>query len=131
MPARARRRGLLLVAALLALACVVPASSADDRGISATAPRISAAAPLNGGFLLVNMHGMLFHPLASDIQEDVAYARWLGSGIIGVFATDNNGFQQWNGSQVGSRIANIGPLLRAAHLRLVLGRVNNHQAGAG
>src|SRR6267378_2293871 len=84
MPARARRCSLLLVAALLALACVVPAASADDRGISATPPRIPAADPLNGGFLLVNMHGMLFHPLDSDIQEDVAYARWLGSGIIRV-----------------------------------------------
>jgi hypothetical protein len=131
MPARARRCSLLLVAALLALACVVPAASADDRGILATPPRISAADPLNGGFLLVNMHGMLFHPLDSDIQEDVAYARWLGSGIIRVFATDNNGFQQWNGAQVGSRIANVAPILRAAHVRLVVALVNNHRAVPG
>ena len=47
--------------------------------------------PLNGGFLVVNMHGMLFHPALSDIDEDVAYARWLGGGVIRVFATDNNG----------------------------------------
>src|SRR5438874_1171296 len=72
MPARARRCSLLLVAALLALACVVPAASADDRGISATAPRISAADPPNGGFLLVNMHGILFHPFERDIQEELA-----------------------------------------------------------
>jgi hypothetical protein len=107
---------------------VVPATFADDRGISATAPRISAVDPLNGGFLLVNMHGMLFHPLDSDVEEDVAYARWLGSGIIRVFATDNNGFQQLNGTQVGSRIANVAPVLRAAHVRLLVAFVNNHRA---
>jgi hypothetical protein len=131
MPGKASRRGVLLAATLLALGCLVPVASADDRSVSASPPRISAADPLNGGFLMVNMHGMLFHPLDSDIQEDVAYARWLGSGIIRVFATDNNGFQQWNGTQVGQRIANVAPTLRAAHVRLLVALVNNHRGVPG
>ena len=53
-------------------------------------------------FLIANMHGFLFHPLTSDLEEDVAYARWLGSGVIRVFATDNNGFQDWDGRRVGA-----------------------------
>ncbi|MCA1646876.1 MAG: hypothetical protein LC797_15930, partial [Chloroflexi bacterium] len=93
--------------------------------------RISATDPLNGGFLLVNNHGMLFHPELSDVQEDVAYARWLGGGIIRVFATDNNSLLQWDGARVGARIAEIAPTLRAAHVRLVVALVNNHRAVPG
>jgi hypothetical protein len=92
---------------------------------------ISASDPLNGGFLIVNMHGMLFHPLDSDVQEDVAYARWLGSGVIRVFATDNNGFLQWDGNRVGKRIADLAPVLRAGHERLIVALVNNHRAVPG
>ena len=66
--------------------------------------------PLNGGFLVVNMHGMLFHPALSDIDEDIAYARWLGGGVIRVFATDNNGPLYWDGKTVGNRIADIAPV---------------------
>ncbi len=33
--------------------------------------------PLNGGFLLLNMHGLLFHEQARDFEENVAYARWM------------------------------------------------------
>jgi hypothetical protein len=95
------------------------------------ASRVSTADPLNGGFLLLNMHGMLFHPATSDIAEDLGYARWLGGGIIRVFATDSSGIRKWDGTRVGSRIAEIAPLLRANHQRLVVAFVNNHQAVPG
>ncbi|MBV9173180.1 MAG: hypothetical protein JOZ81_24200 [Chloroflexi bacterium] len=96
-----------------------------------TSPRIPPADPMNGGFLIANQHGMLFHDLADDAQEDIAYARWLGAGIIRVFATDNNGFRQWDGRQVGNRIADRAPLLRAANMRLIVALVNNHRAVPG
>jgi hypothetical protein len=134
--AHATSAGLLLVSALLALYVVAPIAFADETApISAPSPssasRISAADPLNGGFLAVNMHGMLFHPALSDIQEDLAYARWLGAGVIRVFATDSNGAQHWDGTRVGTRIAEIAPMLRAAHLRLIVPFVNNHQPVPG
>src|SRR5262249_56494262 len=89
--------------------------------------RLSTADPLNGGFLVVNMHGMLFHPAQSDLEEDISYARWLGSGIIRVFATDNNGLLDWDGDRVGNRIADVAPSLRAAQVRLIVALVNNHR----
>jgi hypothetical protein len=119
-------------AAVLALAVVIPVASADGTTtVDASSPsitsRISAADPLNGGFLLVNMQGMLFHPDVSDIQEDLAYARWLGGGIIRVFATDSSSERKWDGTRVGMRIAEIAPMLRSANLRLIVAFVNNHQ----
>src|SRR5207302_5226592 len=87
--------------------------------------------PLNGGFLIVNQHGMLFHDLEDDAQEDITYARWLGAGIIRAFATDNNGFRSWDGRQVGNRIADRAPLLRTANVRLIVALVNNHRAVPG
>src|SRR5262245_10333057 len=109
-----------LLALLLGLVLCLPAGAAEAaRSQSpAAAPsrsRLSDGDPLNGGYLIVNMHGMLFHPDARDIDEDVAYARWLGSGVIRVFATDNNGLEAWGGSTVGDRIADIAPSLRAAN----------------
>jgi hypothetical protein len=132
----ARLAGRVLATSLLAVAFAVSVAFADEpaavpKAVSIATPRISAVDPLNGGFLLVNMHGFLFHTLDSDIQEDVAYARWLGSGIIRVFATDNNGFKQWGGKQVGSRIADVAPMLRAARVRLLVALVNNHRAVPG
>src|SRR5438105_1845265 len=102
----ARSAGLVLATAVLWAVGVVSAAFADGTAgatttVPVSAPRISTTDPLNGGFLLVNNHGMLFHPQIGDIQEDVAYARWLGSGIVRVFATDNNGWQQWGGARVG------------------------------
>ena len=47
------------------------------------------------------MHGMLFHPDVNDIQEDLTYARWLGAGVVRVFATDSSGDYNWGGTQVG------------------------------
>src|SRR5712691_2363223 len=128
--------GLILSTALLVVMGMVPVARADGKvgepaAVPAGAPHISAADPLNGGFLLVNNHGMLFHPELSDIQEDVAYARWLGSGIVRVFGTDNNGLHRWDGTRVGTRIAEVAPILRAAHVRLIVAFVNNHRAVPG
>jgi hypothetical protein len=128
--------GLILATALIVVLVVAPAAWADGKvgepaAVPASTARITAADPLNGGFLLVNNHGMLFHPELSDVQEDVAYARWLGSGIIRVFGTDNNGLLRWDGTRVGTRIAEIAPILRAAHVRLIVAFVNNHRAVPG
>ncbi|MBV9327577.1 MAG: hypothetical protein JO352_27865 [Chloroflexi bacterium] len=128
----------VLVGAAVALALLAPLASADpltgavDTPPSpASASRISAADPLNGGFLVLNMHGMLFHPDTTDIGEDLNYARWLGGGIVRVFATDSSGSHAWDGARVGARIAEIAPMLRAAHLRLIVALVNNHAAVPG
>jgi hypothetical protein len=101
---------------------------------SATPPvaaRISTSDPMNGGFLIVNQHGMLFHDLDEDAAEDINYARWLGAGIIRVFGTDNNGFKALDGKQVGNRIADRAPMLRAANMKLIVAFVNNHRAVPG
>jgi len=135
----AERAGLFLSAVLLLLASIAPLTAAADESSPTAPPALSAVPvsripthdPLNGGFLVVNMHGFLFHPDDSDLEEDVAYARWLGSGVIRVFATDNNGFQQWDGRRVGTRIADIAPVLRAARVRLIVALVNNHRPVPG
>lgn len=120
---------LVLVPAAQAQQSDTPADTSAS--VAALPRRISAVDPLNGGFLIVNQHGMLFHDLAADAQEDVAYARWLGAGIIRVFATDNNSFRAWDGRQVGNRIADRAPILRAANVRLIVALVNNHRAVPG
>jgi len=43
---------------------------------------------VNGRYLILNMHGALFHQDIGDFQEDIAYASWLNAGVIRVFATD-------------------------------------------
>jgi hypothetical protein len=131
------RRGALIVAALLVgLVAWLPGAAAQGLPNAAssappTRSLLSAADPLNGGFLIVNMHGMLFHPAASDIDEDVAYARWLGGGVIRVFATDNNGPLNWSGKTMGDRIADIAPSLRAGQTKLIVALVNNHREVPG
>jgi hypothetical protein len=127
---------MLLIAAVVAVGLLAPIARADEAPASDSssgplASRIPSTDPLNSGFLILNMHGMLFHPDVSDIDEDLAYARWLGGGIIRVFATDSNGLEHWDGAQVGERIAEIAPRLRAAHLRLIVAFVNNHQVVPG
>jgi hypothetical protein len=128
----AARAGVVFATMLVACALVLPTASAD--GVVAppdavgTVSRISSVDPLNGGVVIVNMHGMLFHPAFTDIQEDLSYARWLGSGVIRVFATDSQGLLTWNGQRVGARIADIAPMLRAAHVRVIVALVNNHRA---
>jgi hypothetical protein len=126
----------LTIAAAIALALLASPAMAIEPSPStstnlASPSRIAVADPLNGGFLIANMHGMLFHPETSDISEDLTYARWLGAGIVRVFATDSSGTHTWDGSRVGTRIAEIAPMLRAAHLRLIVALVNNHQAVPG
>src|SRR4051794_29430575 len=96
---------------------VLPLLGGSPAAADGPASAIPAADPFNGGFLLVNQHGMLFHPDTADIDEDIAYARWLGGSVIRVFGTDSSGQQAWNGTRVGTRIAEIAPKLRAAHLR--------------
>jgi hypothetical protein len=110
---------------------VTPASSAASSRAIAALPRLPLSDPLNGGFLIVNIHGLLFHERDSDIQEDAAYARWLGARVIRVFGTDNNGLRQWDGARVGTRIAEVAPLLRTARVRLIVAFVNNHRAVPG
>ena len=131
----------LLVSALLAAAAMAPVATAVETPAPAAvdapppppafASRISVNDPLNGGYLIANMHGMLFHPDVNDISEDLAYARWLGAGVVRVFAVDSSGTHPWSGSQVGKRISDIAPMLRAAHLRVIVALVNNHQAVPG
>jgi hypothetical protein len=131
------RVGPWLIALLLLVASAARPAAAAPSPARASAPstepvaRIPANDALNGGFLIVNMHGFLFHPLHGDLEEDVAYARWLGSGVIRVFATDNNAYRAWDGRRVGGRIADIAPALRAARVRLIVALVNNHRPVPG
>lgn len=91
----------------------------------------SRISSVNGRFLLLNMHGMLFHDNLADIAEDAAYARWMGAGAIRTFATDNNTMKPWNGTVVGNRIADIAPALRNNGIKLIVALVNNHKAVPG
>lgn len=87
--------------------------------------------PLNGRFLMLNMHGLLFHEHSRDFQENVDYARWLGAGIIRAFATDNNTLKPWSGRRVGEQIASMAPIFRAGGVRLLVALVNNHRPVPG
>jgi len=107
------------------------AAAGNDSANMVALPRIASADPLNGGFLIANQHGMLFHDLTADAAEDITYARWLGAGIIRVFATDNNGFRALDGRAIGNRIADRAPMLRAANMRLIVALINNHRAVPG
>jgi hypothetical protein len=80
---------------------------------------------------MLNMHGALFHEQARDFQENVAYARWLGAGVIRVFATDNNTLKVWDGQQVGQHIADMAPIFRAGGVKLLVALVNNHRPVPG
>ena len=86
---------------------------------------------LNGSFLMLNMHGALFHQDIADFKENVAYAQWMRAGVIRVFATDSNTFKPWDGKQVGNRIADVAPFLRAGNVKLLVALVNNHQPVPG
>ncbi len=91
----------------------------------------SRISSLNGHFLMLNMHGMLFHDNLSDINEDISYARWMNAGVIRTFATDNNSGKTWDGVTVGNRIADIAPYLRANGVKLIVSLVNNHRPVPG
>jgi hypothetical protein len=147
------RRVPLLVSILL-LVCLLPARTARTLELSSSAGAIEvdeeiAAAPdlappsalpeaaeravgsLNGRFLLLNMHGALFHENVKDLHENIAYADWMNAGVIRVFATDAGEFVAWDGERVGNRIVEIAPVLRAAGVKLIVALVNNHQAVPG
>src|SRR5690606_31713557 len=141
----------LILAALLApVAALAAPEPGGDLAIAQKPPRVLASAqgggldgpprlslvrqpqyPLNGRFLMLNMHGALFHERASDFQENVAYARWLGAGVIRVFATDNNALKSWDGQRLGNHIADMAPIFRAGGLKLLVALVNNHRPVPG
>lgn len=101
-------------------------------GAAADSPVLpSRISSLNGHFLMLNMHGMLFHDNLSDINEDISYARWMNAGVIRTFATDNNSGKSWDGVTVGNRIADIAPALRANGVKLIVSLVNNHKPVPG
>jgi hypothetical protein len=86
---------------------------------------------LNGKFILANHHGLLFVPYPEVFIPDINYAKFLNAGVIRVFATDVNlaNFwpkDHWTGENVGKRIAEFAPLIRANGLKLVVALVNNH-----
>src|SRR5512144_2839505 len=128
---------------LVTLSVVMPPSSsagAESDGATvvgdspvAAASRFSSSpvGTLNGRFLLLNMHGLLFHDQVRDIQESVAYARWMRAGVIRVFATDANTGKTWNGNRVGNLIADRASVFRAANVKLLVALVNNHQPVPG
>ncbi|MBV9358311.1 MAG: hypothetical protein JO023_22590 [Chloroflexi bacterium] len=93
--------------------------------------RLSPTDPLNGGDLIANMHGFLFHERQRDWTEDISYAHWLGARVIRTFGTDNIGFRSWDGKHVGSQIVAVAPLLRAQHMKLIVAFVNNHRPVPG
>jgi hypothetical protein len=86
---------------------------------------------LNGRFVILNIHGALFHQHVKNIHENIAYASWLNAGVIRVFATDAGEFVEWDGSRVGERIADIAPALRAWNVKLIVALVNNHKPVPG
>src|SRR5215216_2570598 len=107
---------LLLALALLIVALRPPeVEGADPAGVEAAeAPGGPAVWPevgrretsyLNGRFLILNMHGLLFHDDPEDVAENLAYARWLEAGVIRVFATDAGGSTDGDGRRLGDRIA--------------------------
>lgn len=86
---------------------------------------------VNGRFLILNMHGALFHEDVADLYEDIAYASWMNAGVIRVFATDAGDFTDWDGVRIGERIAEIAPALRSAGIKLIVALVNNHKPVPG
>ncbi|MBM2810424.1 MAG: hypothetical protein HW416_1183 [Chloroflexi bacterium] len=94
-------------------------------------PASNAPYMLNGRFLMLNMHGALFHENERDFRENVAYAQWMGAGVIRVFATDANTNKRWSGRRVGNQIADMAPIFRSGNVKLIVALVNNHQPVPG
>ncbi len=108
-----------------------PAPQVGEVGEPFPAPPVPRLSSINGRFLLLNMHGALFHADIRDLEEDIAYAAWMKAGAIRVFATDNNTLKNWSGRQVGDRIADVAPALRAKGVKLLVSLVNNHRPVPG
>jgi hypothetical protein len=112
------------------------AGTATPAGATAVPPAPAAppGPPLGQGpdrFLLVNQHGGLFYESEADLQENAAYAAWLGASAIRVFATDASTLKQWDGRRVARQIVRWAPYLRARQLKLVVVLVNNHRPVPG
>ncbi len=103
------------------------ASATSALGTSPDAIHFQGRDVLGGKFLLLNMPAMLFHDDVNDIREDIRYAQWMNAGVIRVFPTDPITYKPWDGKQVGARIVQIAPDLRAAGLRLIVALVSNYQ----
>lgn len=86
---------------------------------------------VNGRFVLLNMHGLLFHDDLADVVENIEYASWLNAGVIRVFATDKIHFVNWSGGGVADRIVEIAPLLREANLRLIVTLMDQYREVPG
>lgn len=86
---------------------------------------------INGRFLILNMHGGLLHPSIEYSEENVRYAAWMNAGAIRVFATDSSQQSSLDGEEIGERIADLAPTLRAHDIKLIVALVNNHQEVAG
>ena len=121
----------LFLASIVLLSALEPARPLPEEAPFAELPEAGRReiGYLNGRFLLLNMHGLLFHADVDDIREHIAYATWLNASVIRVFATD--ALDRWDGEQVGGRIADIAPALRAANLELIVALVNNHKEVPG
>jgi hypothetical protein len=86
---------------------------------------------LDGRFLLLNMPAMLFREDTEEIRENIRYARWMNAGAIRVFTTDPILYKGWSGAQLGARIVEIAPDLRANGVRLIVPLVSNYQPVPG
>lgn len=136
------RRALpLALALIIASALGRPVASASEpTGAAAPPPadldqrdalNIASRNLVNDRFLILNMHGLLFHERLSDIQENIDYAQWMNAGAIRVFATDASRDIHWTGGEVAERIIEMAPMLRAANIKLIVALVNNHQEVPG
>lgn len=128
--------GLMLVGATYVGGTNLMADRARAATSVANVPdRFSIPAPptfvLNGRFLMLNMHGLLFHDDPRDFRENLAYAKWMRAGVVRVFATDANRQQPWSGVRLGNLIADRAPDLREHDVKLVVALVNNHQPVPG
>jgi hypothetical protein len=146
----ARHVGCGLLVAALVLAVRAQPAGAESAGTAtptagrptvatstptpAPAPAAPLAPPLGQGpdrFLLVNQQGGLFYESETDLEENAAYASWLGASAIRVFATDASTLKPWDGRKVGRQIARWAPSLRRYRLKLVVVLVNNHRPVPG
>ena len=107
--------------------------AAPDLALPADYPPAAARSigALNNRFLILNMHGALFHDRLADLEENVRYAAWMQAGAIRVFATDAGELVEWSGERIGDRIADLAPTLRANGVKLIVALVNNHRAVPG
>jgi hypothetical protein len=122
--------------AALTLALILALLATDAVSATPTPPGVADSPAdyygyMNGRFLLLNMHGALFHPDIESVRENVRYAAWMNAGVIRVFATDSAQRGPEDGDWVGHRIADVAPTLREHRVKLIVALVNNHQEVPG